>query len=207
MVLWVPTPHCHHPRQAEPAGSLTRSTGERTPNTIRHLNSCRFAALWHFQGNGGCGVHHCTLSNVNIHLDGTRLSPQTRLKGRKGALLPPLQFLMLTTRHLNGPKAASCPHSRGLSHPRSRSLRCRVCSAEAASAVAGQRGADPALPQLHKATQLTGACSQREAQPQPQGRMRAAPTPGPGCRTLWPALPPAGLAPLTQSHHQQPARP
>lgn len=89
-------PHRHHPSPADagtsPAG-LTYRTGVWMPDTILHLNSCRFVALWRFQGKRGSGVHHFALVKINLHLYGTWVFPKRRCKQRKGAFLsPPLKI-------------------------------------------------------------------------------------------------------------------
>lgn len=82
-----PKPHRHHPCLADPGVSpagLTCRTGMWMPNTILPLNSCRFAALWHFQSEQGSRVHHVALIKISLHLHGTWVSPKRRRKQRKG---------------------------------------------------------------------------------------------------------------------------
>lgn len=139
-----PKPHRHHPSPADPGVSpagLTCRTGMWMPNTTLHLNSCRFAELWHFQGEQGSRVHHFALIKISLHLHRTWVSPKRRCKRKKDAFLS----LPLKIPHAenSAPEKAEGKPSR----PPSCSLSCCMHSTEAVaslSAVAGQPEADPA---------------------------------------------------------------
>lgn len=130
----LPKPRHHHPCPADagvsPAG-LTCRTRVWMPDTILHLNSCRFAALWHFQGEQGSRVHHFAVIKINLHLHGTWVPPKRRHKWRKGAFLPLLEIPHLkNSAPKNGEGKPSRPPSCGLS--------CCMHLTEAVSATGGQ---------------------------------------------------------------------
>lgn len=130
----LPKPRHHHPCPADagvsPAG-LTCRTRVWMPDTILHLNSCRFAALWHFQGEQGSRVHHFAVIKINLHLHGTWVPPKRRHKWRKGAFLPLLEIPhSKNSAPKNGEGKPSRPPSCGLS--------CCMHLTEAVSATGGQ---------------------------------------------------------------------